>query len=412
MYKTREEFISALGVSKMPELFGARFDESMALYDRDGVFFLEDEFIAKLQEKYNIFKEKYDFVIASAKRVRENEFLARYSLLLYHMLCDKDPDALLYLKEAPKAEEEPLKTDYEMAAFFTHLALTPQVVEYYRAHRVPDEIIRDTLNDYLEGAILVCNDYQRRDGYEVMRSFNWNQLFVNCKCIRVGVLNFEMSKCVPTKNIKAFKNKSGEYKILINGRDISASGYISGTAGHEDIAYHAEISESDDAFEGYEVDTLNARATGEKIRLDKREWRLVLTPEDNVIDVHIPIGVELTVPNMEAAYERAVKIFAECFPEFKPKAFVCFSWLMDPQLREMLNPESKIIAFQSKFLRFPMKANGDGACIFLFKNTLRKKYDIPALAEDTSLQRKVKRHYLDGKYIYDHGGVFFEYLEV
>ena len=104
-------------------------------------------------------------------------------------------------------------------------------------------------------------------------------------------------------------------------------------------------------------------------------------------------------------------MFAECFPEFKPKAFVCFSWLMDPQLREMLNPASKIIAFQSKFLRFPMKTNGEGACIFLFKNTLSKKYDIPTLAEDTSLQRKVKRHYLDGKYIYDHGGVLFEYLE-
>lgn len=411
MYKSREEFISALGVSKMPELFGARFDETMAQYEREGVFFLEDRFIADIQKKYNIFKEKYDFVMSSAKRVRENEFLARYSLLLYHMLCDKESDALLYLKEAPKAAEEPLKTDYEMAAFFTHLALTPRVVEYYRAHRVPDEIICDTLNDYLEGAIFVCNDYQHRDGYEVMRSFNWNQLFTNCKCIRIGVLNFEMSSTMPTKNIKAFKNKNGEYKILINGRDISASGYISGTAGHEDVSYHAEITEGDEYFEGYVVDTLNARATGEKIRLDKREWTLALSPEDNVIDVHIPIGVDLSVQNMETAYKRAVKVFAECFPEFKPKAFVCFSWLMDPQLRDMLSPESKIIAFQSKFLRFPMKTNGDGACIFLFKNPLSKKYDIPNLAENTSLQRKVKRHYLDGKYIYDHGGVFFEYLE-
>ena len=39
MYKTREEFIEALGVTEMPALFGARFEETMAEYEKNGVFF-------------------------------------------------------------------------------------------------------------------------------------------------------------------------------------------------------------------------------------------------------------------------------------------------------------------------------------------------------------------------------------
>ena len=38
MYKTREEFIAALGVAEMPELFGARFAESVAEYEKTVCF--------------------------------------------------------------------------------------------------------------------------------------------------------------------------------------------------------------------------------------------------------------------------------------------------------------------------------------------------------------------------------------
>ena len=40
MYKTRKEFIAALGVAEMPALFGARFAETMAEYEKEGVLWL------------------------------------------------------------------------------------------------------------------------------------------------------------------------------------------------------------------------------------------------------------------------------------------------------------------------------------------------------------------------------------
>ena len=95
MYSSKEKFIEALGVSTMPELFGARFEETMREYEEKGVFFLEESYIDSLQDKYNLFPEKYDFVKKSAKRVRENDLLARYSLLLEHMLRDKNDNELI-----------------------------------------------------------------------------------------------------------------------------------------------------------------------------------------------------------------------------------------------------------------------------------------------------------------------------
>ena len=39
MYKNREEFIAALGVAEMPALFGARYAETMAEYEKNSVFY-------------------------------------------------------------------------------------------------------------------------------------------------------------------------------------------------------------------------------------------------------------------------------------------------------------------------------------------------------------------------------------
>ena len=134
----------------------------------------------------------------------------------------------------------------------------------------------------------------------------------------------------------------------------------------------------------------------------------MLSFEDSVINVHIPSAVSFSYENMEASYSRCARIVKECFPSFKPKAFACFSWLMDPQLRNMLKPESNILKFQSKYMRFPQITQGKAVHTFLFKKPVDKIED---WGEDTSLQRKVKQHYLNGNYIYEPGGVFFQHIE-
>ncbi len=142
----------------------------------------------------------------------------------------------------------------------------------------------------------------------------------------------------------------------------------------------------------------------EKKRYPKSEWELFLGETDPVISVHIPPSKNFTPENMEAAYAECLRILERSFPEYKPRAFYCHSWLMDPQLREMMRSTSNILAFQEKYLRFPNPSDGSAVLTFLFDDpTITKWEDLP---ENSSLQRKVKAHYLDGKFIYEPCGFF------
>ena len=76
---------------------------------------------------------------------------------------------------------------------------------------------------------------------------------------------------------------------------------------------------------------------------------------------------------------------------------------MDPQLEYLLKPDSNIIAFQKKFIRFPTVSSGNSVFYHVFLKKYERLQDLP---ENTSLQRALKKHYFEGNYIYDLGGFF------
>ena len=403
MYRNREEFIKVLGVEEMPTLFAARYDETMAEYKAQGVPYLADDFVQGLQNTYGLYREdkNYDFVKLALKRVRNNDFLAQHSLLLHHMLKDNDHNGEIYFKKFPVGDGT-TPADFEMAAYFAELAFAEDVASYHRAHGLPEDIIKDTLNDLFEAPLIVCNDCFGRDGAHP-RCFGWNQIYLNYRIVRVGVLNFELRHRF-TSAVTVFKNGKNECVILANDKDIAKGGQIAGSAGYPDTAFHAAITETDVYYEGYAADVQNAVYADVPVRLDKNEWRVALQAEDDIINVHIPSHVPLTRENAEASYTRAWEVLRACYPEYAPKCIACFSWLLDPQLKQFLKPGSNLIAFQEKYMRFAMKSGGTDVYSFLFKKPVEKIED---LCEDTSLQRAVKAHYLDGKYIYAQGGLFF-----
>ena len=401
MYTSREAFIQALGVTEMPEIFGARFAQTMTEYEKVGVFYLQNVFVESLQSTYQIFREKYDYVKLALERVRNNAFLAQYSLLLYHMQQDNDHAGEIYLKKFPVGDGSN-PADFEMAAYFSQLAFAEDIASYHRAHGVPEDIIADTLNDLYEAPLVVCRDCFGRDGAHP-RCFGWNQIYMNYRILRVGIFNFELRHRF-TSAVTVFENAKKERVILANGRDIAKGGQIAGSAGYPDVAYHAAITETDAYFEGYAAHPQNAVFSDTPVRLSKTEWRVAVRTEDDVLNVHIPSHVPLTKENADASYARAWKVLRACYPEYDPKCFTCFSWLMDPQLKQFLKPGSNLVAFQDKYLRFAMKSGGTDVYSFLFKKPVEKIED---LCEDTSLQRAVKAHYLDDKYIYAQGGLFF-----
>lgn len=133
-----------------------------------------------------------------------------------------------------------------------------------------------------------------------------------------------------------------------------------------------------------------------------------LSPDDAVINVHIPGNIKLTPENCEFAYNECARIVKSAFPEFDYKAFVCFSWMMDKQLKDMLKSDSNIVRFQSRYTTFFRDKPTDGVFVFVYGYPAGVTPELNDLAEDTSLRRAIKAHLLAGGKIYADGGIFFE----
>ena len=85
------------------------------------------------------------------------------------------------------------------------------------------------------------------------------------------------------------------------------------------------------------------------VTLDLTQYEKVLGAGDDVLSVHIPEKGRMTKELVDEAFALADSFFSAYYPEKKFKAYVCSSWLLNSDLREMLPAESNILQFQSRF---------------------------------------------------------------
>ena len=125
---------------------------------------------------------------------------------------------------------------------------------------------------------------------------------------------------------------------------------------------------------------------------------------DKVIEVHIPETGPLTLDECKKSVEMARKFFKEYFPEFEYKAFTCHSWLLDESLKDLLNENSNILAFQSMF-NIELKEESDAILKYTFRwNTTRRK--LKREIATSSFAEKVRKEALGGRVFYEAVGSF------
>jgi hypothetical protein len=197
------------------------------------------------------------------------------------------------------------------------------------------------------------------------------------------------------------KNSKGEYKILMIERKIHRDGKIFGSAGYtdEEGSFIADFTETDEFYMGHEV--IDARISREVSKLYKSEWRLITKQGDGMAGVHIPRGSDLSDEKMMKSFKEAFEMTARHYPDFNPKTVHCQTWMLEPKLAEILGPDSKITGFINKFLKYPVKSNGQELFGFAFPIEFDSYESLP---EDTSLQRKLKAMYIGGEFIHAHAG--------
>lgn len=120
------------------------------------------------------------------------------------------------------------------------------------------------------------------------------------------------------------------------------------------------------------------------------------------LSVHIPDFMGPMTPEAcDDSFAQAEDFFPRYFPEEHYGYAVCHSWLLDPNLKTILRPESNIMRFQE---RFNLAGQGwdstDGIMQFVFGRLVKDIDDVP---QESSLQRGVVQHIRGG-------GVWWGYL--
>lgn len=126
--------------------------------------------------------------------------------------------------------------------------------------------------------------------------------------------------------------------------------------------------------------------------------------------IHIPSSDNgLQEDDVDASLRLARERLKDYYPQVAGKTvvFCTYSWLLSPQLREILKPDSNIIKFQN---RFKVTDSIDGTASFLsfaFKiDASPGSFDYNTLPEDTHLRRELKARLLRGDPLQQSWGYF------
>lgn len=128
-------------------------------------------------------------------------------------------------------------------------------------------------------------------------------------------------------------------------------------------------------------------------RIGELEYELTQEEGQARISLHIPTDVCLALPGLRQSYTAARELLGRAFPAYRDAPYFCQSWLLSPQLGELLSPGSHILAFQRSFRLQAVPGQSQGVIQWVFKNPSLPPDRWP---EDTSLQRKLKAFLLGG----------------
>ncbi len=389
-----DRFQKSLGVSEFSDELQEIFRAALTEYASDGAFFLEESYLRQVHARYNAFPRTLEAVLSAACQVRSDRDAAEYALFLVRAMEHRE----LFKKHLSSVQFP--ETKHPMFAF---LCLTPYIGKTYEdleRRGLPQDIIDQTVNQY-EDCLFVYEKRFDRLGMNT-RYFGHLQEYVDCEILNVDRLRFGLISL--GKSVYLLKHRSsGEYVLIVGDGEMTSDGMIAKTAPKgQSAAFTAVFEETDDAYRGTPA-LPNGKCSSEIRTYYKKDYELVLKPGDHCLSTHIHPYGELSREACMASYRRVLELTRKHYPEYDFKAIYCSSWMLSPELSEVMKPGSKVLDFQSFYLRFPVPTEGKAVLNFVFY--MKGSDDYTKLPEDTSLQRALKQRYLNGGRLNEYGGI-------
>ncbi|MBR7164668.1 MAG: hypothetical protein IKD18_00170 [Clostridia bacterium] len=367
--------------------------DSFASYSED---LCTSSLINSLQEKYDLFGEYYGKVHEALELIKKDEAMHLWleSACRYYQKADHD-----HARDLPV----PLQDGSLARDFLPLFVMLPTVEDTYAHYRKRSFTHEETVG-FLGCVKLNLSIVENRilgrpaltTGY-----FRWLAHYMKCTIFDYGGLNFELKRAPKTAYF--LKSRTDGTVAALACREVHRSGMPLGCAGFEDEegSFSASFEETASAYVGHPVKGF--RIQKKKEAFSKEEWELFVSETDEILNVHIPRGTDLSPEKVRLAYRGALEIVKEKYPDYQPKAFLCSSWLMDPTLHHILGKDSKISQFGAPYLRLPNKSAGKEVFSFVFRP--KDAEDLTKLSENTRLERALKEMYLRGEFIYAYTGI-------
>ncbi len=393
-----KNILSDLGIEALPDFAVEIFNSKD--FDAESTKWIDQDYMLSTSREYDYFGEYEDKAIEKALKIKEDAaLLAMLNLAVeYINRVNGDYEKVFAFPMPKKAKDTDALDMFSAVMLMTQIA--PSEERYIKLGFSKVEA-RDTVKAYgscFQRGTFVLGVVCMTELYRT-----WLYIYVAALIVNKDGYNFEVRKF--SYNGIYLKNKNtGEIKALVYNERVHRDGSILGSAGFEDEegSFYGEFTETEDNFVGCVADEM-AIVHKEKCTFPKSEWEVMLRPGDDVIAFHIPKGADLSGENLDRVFKSGAKYIKERYPERCIKCMTCGSWLLSPELKGILKLTSNILAFGDRFIRFPMKDTGMAVFNFVFIGKFESYNDLP---ENTSLERALKKLYLDGGFIHSYPGAF------
>ncbi|MBQ8408127.1 MAG: DUF5596 domain-containing protein [Clostridia bacterium] len=400
-----ECLMERLGVKRYPARWSEFFDEVVTDVKENGCPLAESSYYQKLHDDYGVLDNLLHTYMQAADEIKADPDCLLFFALLRRAMRDRDKiRSDLAALDMPKGEVYCLKY-----AAIPSLIMCESIPTFYadmKARNVPDDIFEDSIKN----AERITENYMKKHNGEVgFSNFDWHQLLYDGRLFRVKRLQLEFPFHF-WGVYKVFESNNGEIVALAHNIAVHKDGMPLGSLHFEDDtdSFTAVIEENDTAYVGHPFDEYG-KIIREKVTLSKSEWKVKLKGGDPVVSLHIPRGEKFDDATVQDTIDYSREFLDKCYPDYGSKAFFCASWLLDKQVEDILGTESNIARFGNRYLRMQYKNPGTAAINFVF-NVGGKKFTpdtIEEAPENTRLEKALKKHYLEGKAIYEPHGVFF-----
>ena len=254
-----------------------------------------------------------------------------------------------------------------------------------------EQIRRDTLSDI---SIWVKVYEKHHQGETGLKQVDWISKSCCAKVLRFGRLQYEKGPFMFPYSIY-YDTLRQTYRIFANqGVFCDGKGFI---VDEERSSFTTSYLQTPDFLIANEVNQTQGCIAEEPTKSYLASLVLLCEKDDIVVHMHIPEGEMLTPLSVDNSLSQAKTYFSSC------PLFVCASWLLDPELMQVSNPDGNICRFMQRFLKFPIAFDTpqlyervfdfgcDKACVLSYDST-------------TSLQKQVQKHLMQGGTFHTMGG--------